>query len=343
MQTLKLFISALSLTLAFAVPPALGEVPAAGTVTGGKVSTHPDWFKESFLDLPADVDEATEMGKHVILFLEMNGCPYCYKMLEENFKAAPYRDLIQEHFEVIALNVRGDREVALDTETSLSEKALADRLGVRYTPTLVFLDPSNRPVARVDGYRNPQDFQRVLDYVRTKSYQHQTLSQYLDSGAAEPRYRFRDHPQIEMTTDLAALKDKPLAVLFEDADCIACDALHDGHLADPAVREALARFHLVRLDADSQDPIVAPDGSATTPKGFAASLGLIYRPSLVLFDGGQEVARIASMLYRYHFIGVMEYVGQRHYTLHPESPFDYINAKTAELTAAGQDVSIADE
>jgi thioredoxin-related protein len=339
----KALITALSLTLVFGVAPSLAEGPAAGTVTGGKVSSHPDWFKESFLDLPADVEDAAEAGKHVILLLEMNGCPYCYKMLEENFKAAPYRDLIQEHFDVIAINVRGDREIALDAETSLTEKALADRLGVRYTPTVLFLDPANRPVARVDGYRNPQDFVRVLDYVRTRSYAQQTLAQYLAASTAEPRYRFRDHPQIEKATDLATLKDKPLALLFEDADCLACDALHDGHLADPAVREALARFHLVRLDADSQDPIVAPDGSATSPSAYAASLGLAYSPSLVLFDGGREIARIGSMLYRYHFIGVLEYVGEGHYGRYPNSPFDYINAKTAELTADGQDVSIADE
>ncbi len=343
MQTFKPLIAALSLTLALGIPPTLAEAPIAGTVSGGKLSIHPDWFRESFLDLPADVEEAAAAGKHVILFMEMNGCPYCYKMLEENFKPTPYRELIQEHFEVIALNVRGDREVALDAETSLTEKELAERLGVRYTPAIVFLNPSNQPVARVDGYRNPEDFKQVLDYVRTKSYQEQTLAQYLASNVTQPRYRFRDHPQIQTGEDLAAFKDKPLALLFEDASCLACNALHDGHLADPAVREALARFSLVRLDADSGAPIIAPDGSATTPKALAASLGLSYRPSLVLFDGGREVARITSMLYRYHFLGVLEYVGQGHYTRYPDGPFDYINAKTAELTAAGQDVSIADD
>jgi hypothetical protein len=63
----------------------------------------------------------------------------------------------------------------------------------------------------------------------------------------------------------------------------------------------------------------------------------------VLFDGGREIARIESMLYRYYFIGLLEYVGQGHYARYPDRPFDYINAKTAELTTAGQDVSIADE
>jgi thioredoxin-related protein len=49
------------------------------------------------------------------------------------------------------------------------------------------------------------------------------------------------------------------------------------------------------------------------------------------------------MLYRYHFVGLLEYVGKGHYKQFPDSPFDYINTKTAELIARGQDVSIADE
>ena len=134
------------------------------------------------------------------------------------------------------------------------------------------------------------------------------VAEDLASSATERRHRFRDHPQVEPAGDLAALKDKPLALLFEDADCRACDALHDGHLANSAVREALERFHLVRLDADSQDSVIAPDGSPTTPSALAASLGLSYTApvSCSFFDGGREIARIESMLYRYHFIGLLE-------------------------------------
>ncbi len=331
-----------------AAPPSHAEAADAsavsGQVTGAKMASHPDWFKESFLDLPGDVEEAADEGKHVILFMEMNGCPYCFKMVEESFKSGPTSETIQEGFEVIALNVRGDREVAVDTETSMTEKALADQLGVRYTPTIVFLDPENRPVARVNGYRNPQDFALILDYVSSKSYASQTLAEYLDGRkAGATGYAFREHPRIQTAADLSGFKDKPLGLLFEDPACVACDALHDGHLADPGVDEALAAFDLVRLDALSDEPITAPDGTSTTPRKLAADLGVTYRPALVLFDGGKEIARIDSMLYRYHFIGVLEYVGQGHYKRYPDDPFDYINAKTAELTAAGKDVSISDE
>jgi thioredoxin-related protein len=315
---------------------------APGRVTGAKMSVHPDWYKESFLDIAEDVSEAADADKHVILFLEMNGCPYCYKMTEENFKNAPYTEFIRENFDVIALNIKGDREVALDEETSATEKEIAEILKVRYTPTIVFLGQDNKPVARVNGYRNVPEFKLVLDYVNEKAYRESTLAGYLAARRAEGAYSLRDHPRLEAITDLSQVRDRPLAVLFEDEACVACAELHHGHLKDPAVNAALEKMAFVRLDAGSEEPITDPAGNATTPKAWAADLGLTYRPGIVLFDRGREIARIESMLYRYHFTGVLEYVAERHYEEYPESPFRYIDAKTAELTAAGEDVTISE-
>ena len=89
------------------------------------ISEHPDWFKESFLDIAEDVNQAAESGRHVILFMHLNDCPYCHRMIEENFKHAPYTDFIKENFDVIQLNIKGDREIAFNAETSVSEKELA--------------------------------------------------------------------------------------------------------------------------------------------------------------------------------------------------------------------------
>jgi thioredoxin-related protein len=341
----------LGLELAAAAAPEAVAEPSesAGQVTGSKISSHPNWFKESFLDIAEDVSEAADDGKHVVLFLEMNGCPYCYKMIEENFKGSDYSDFIQERFDVIALNVRGDREVALDADTALTEKALADRLGVRFTPTIVFLNQANEPVARINGYRNVDEFKQVLDYVDAKAYETQTLAAFLDAQKARAQYSFREHEKIREAADVGDLStvDGPLALLFEDSACITCPALHDGHLAAPEVQQALEPFTLVRVDALSDTAITAPDGSQTTQRKLATELGVEYRPTLVLFDGPagskREIARIESMLYRYHFVGLLEYVGQGQYKQFPDSPFDYINAKTAELTAAGKNVSISDE
>ncbi|HBR98759.1 MAG TPA: thioredoxin, partial [Gammaproteobacteria bacterium] len=283
----------------------LGQAaPERGIITGGKPIVYPSWFKESFLDIADDVDEASESGKHVILLMDMNGCPYCYKMVEENFKHAPYKEFIQANFDVIGLNVKGDREVALNAETTLTEKEIADKLGVRFTPGLVFLNADNNPVVKVNGYRNVRDFRVILDYVQNRTYEQQPLAAYIREHKENEAYTLRDHPQFQALEDLSALPDKPIALFFEDSGCLDCAALHDGHLAAKEVRDVLANYTVVRIDAFSDNPITDFEGKPTTERAFAEAQGVSYTPAIVLRDRGKELLRLESMLYRYHFTGL---------------------------------------
>ncbi len=328
----------LTLTLSPGVGPAAVE---PGKVTGGQQSVHPAWFKESFLDIAEDVAEAAEAGKHVILLMHLNGCPYCYRMVEENFKHAPYTDFIQEKFDVIAINIRGDREIAFDAETSVTEKELARLLKVRYTPTVIFLDTENRPVLRLNGYRSVEAFEHALHFVAEKAYETTTLSAYIEGRAETPRYSFRSHPLLRDTDDLSNLGDKPVALLVEDALCDACDALHDGHLKNPEIVPVLENFTFVRIDALSDEPLKDMEGNATTPRAFVEKLGLTYRPGIVLFDEGREIGRIDGMLYTYHFQEMLRYVGERHYKTYPNSFYDYLGVRTQEILESGKDVDLS--
>src|SRR5210317_985053 len=87
-----------------------------GKITGGVLHPPPAWFKESFLEIADDVDDASEAGKHVLLFFELNGCPYCDRMLSESFETEPLSSYIQQHFDTIAINIQGDREIAFNEE-----------------------------------------------------------------------------------------------------------------------------------------------------------------------------------------------------------------------------------
>ena len=312
-----------------------------GKVIGGQMSEHPSWFKESFLDIAEDVAEASENGKHVILFMHLNGCPYCYKMTEENFKNAPYTDFIQSNFDTIAINIKGDREIAFNDELSVSEKVLAQKLKVMYTPTIIFLNSDNKPVARINGYRSVPEFKHILDYVHEKAYQKTTLAKYIDQKKSRNRYTFKDHPQFIHASDLQKLNDKPLAVIFEDSGCVDCERLHNGYLTEDEVRTILKKYHVVRLDALSDQPITDPNGNKTTPKEWAHQLKLTYRPGIVLFDKGQEIMRIESLLYRYHFTEILRYVGDRLYKEYPNSFYDYLADRTRELTDMGEDIDLS--
>lgn len=313
--------------------------PTRGRITGAQPTEHPDWFKESFLEIGDDVAEAASSGKHVLLYFYINECPYCHKMVEENFKSSPYTNFLQEQFDVIALNVYGDREVAFDENTRVTEKVLAKRLKVRYTPTILFLDHQNKPVLRLNGYRSVQAFKYALDFVDAEAYTHTTLSRYIEEKEQRQRYVFRPHEQLVDTSDLHAVAGEPLAVLFEDRTCDECDALHDGILNLPQTKDILQRFTFVRFDAFSAQPITDVAGNPTTPKNYVEALGLTYRPGIVLFDRGKEIIRIDGMLKTYYFQEILRYVGERHYERYPELR-DYLAMRTQTILESGQDIDI---
>lgn len=317
------------------------ETARPGKLTGGKETIHPEWFKESFLDIAEDVDEAAQENKHLLLFMHLNNCPYCSKMAAENFTHAPYVEFIKKNFDVIAINIKGDRQVAFDEKTTVTEKQLAKLLKVRYTPTILALNQDNKTVLRLNGYRSRDAFEQALHFVNDKAYLKTNLSQYIKDHYPDKRYRFRDHPQFVKLQDLSKSGVRPLAVLFEDTTCDACNALHDGHLRNPAIGAVLQNFTVVRLDANSEDPILDPKGNKTTPRRLAEELNLSYRPGIVLFDQGKEISRIDGLLYTYHFTEMLRYVGERHYKAYPNSFYDYLNIRTDNLLKSGISIDLS--
>jgi thioredoxin-related protein len=122
----------------------------------------PSWFKQSFLEISEDVEEAQRDTKRVILFFGQNGCPYCKKLVESNWSDSAIADYTRSNFDVIALNILGAREVKWIDGKVRTEKELAEHLQVRATPTLIFLDEKGGIVERATGYDPPTDFLALL-------------------------------------------------------------------------------------------------------------------------------------------------------------------------------------
>jgi thioredoxin-related protein len=330
------------LLLLTAIAGALGSGAAAaerGTLTGGIKHAPPEWFKLSFLDIASDVEESAESGRHVLLYLQMDECPYCATMLQESFVDSDYVDFIRENFDSIELDIKGDRQVAMNEQVSLPEKELAQLLGVRYTPTVIFLDARGEPVLRLNGYRSATGFKHALDYVQTRAYETTNLSDFIRAKSGDSVYRFRDDELLSAVDSFQDTGPRPLALLFEDRNCDECNRFHDALMTDPEVRELFAQFLLVRLDADSNAPIVDIQGHRTTPREWAQALGLSYRPGLVLFAQGKEIARIDGMLKTFHFSQVLRYVAERQYLHYPKLR-DYARANQEQLLEAGIDIDL---
>lgn len=325
-------------SLILASQPAFSaDPPQRGSIVGGVDHETPGWFKESFLEIADDVEEATEEGRHVLLFFQLNGCPYCDRMLEESFESAPITDYIQEHFDTIAINVRGDRDIAFNEELSVTEKELSEILKVRATPAIVFLDETNKSVVRVNGYRAPQRFQQILEYVASKSYQSVKLADYLQARLKRDVYQLRDNSLFTKTTDLSAVKG-PLMVILEDGSCYDCNEFHDGVLAHPQVREEIAPYTIVRLDADSDQKVIDVDGTTTTAGAIARKHEMIYRPGVLVFDQGQLVRRHDSLTFPHHFKESMRFVAGGFYK--NQDYRTYSEQRTEELLAKGINIDL---
>ena len=308
-----------------------------GTVTSGLPHEVPGYFKDSFLEIADDVDEASEQGKHVLLFFQLNNCPYCDSMLEDAFETEPLTSYIQQHFDAIAINVRGDRDIAFNEEISVTEKELSEKLKVGVTPAILFLDENNKPVARVNGYRAPERFRVVLEYVATKSYQTTKLADYMQAKLDRNVYQLRPNRLFNDIRDLSSV-DGPLLLILEDGSCYDCAAFHEGVLAHELVRKEIEPFTVVRLDADSDEKIIDVTGKETTAAALAREHEMIYRPGVLFFDKGVLVRRPNNFIYPFHFKEILRYVAGGHYK--QIDYFPYLEQRTEELLAAGVDVDI---
>lgn len=172
-------------------------LPSAGAASGPTLNddglhTKP-WFLESLLELPDDLKEATDKGKRLVILWELKGCPYCRKLHEVNLADPAIENFIRDRFEVLQLNIIGQREVTDFDGQRLPEKQFAQKYGVRYTPTFQFFPetsaglaqkkPAEREVLRWQGYMEPKPFLGMFRFVAERAYEKTTLNDFLKANS----------------------------------------------------------------------------------------------------------------------------------------------------------------
>lgn len=116
----------------------LGNMVAAATVGDDGLHIQP-WIRDTFKDLQEDLDEANAEGKRLAIFFEQRGCIYCTKMHESVYPDPELSYYIDENFFVIQLNLHGDLEVVDFDGDTLTEKQIARKWGILFTPSVIFL------------------------------------------------------------------------------------------------------------------------------------------------------------------------------------------------------------
>lgn len=150
---------------------------------------HEPWFLQSFLDLRDDLQSSAANGKRLAIMWELRGCPYCRETHLVNFADAGITKYIRDNFEILQLNLVGSRKVTDFDGQELPEKDLAQKYGIRFTPTFQFFPPSTaglearepmaREVARAPGYLKPEHFLAMFRFVRERAYEHGSFRDFL--------------------------------------------------------------------------------------------------------------------------------------------------------------------
>jgi thioredoxin-related protein len=150
----------------------------------------PAWFKQSFLDLREDVAEAGKTDRKLMLYFYQDGCPYCARFLRETLSLKEITSRTRKHFDVVAINLRGDREVTDLAGRKMPEKDFAAAMDAKYTPVFVVIDDNGKELMRLNGFQPPARFDAAIDYIATAAYRlNPNFNTYLKARVASTMVR----------------------------------------------------------------------------------------------------------------------------------------------------------
>ncbi|MGH8623654.1 MAG: thioredoxin family protein, partial [Burkholderiales bacterium] len=319
-------LSALLVALALLAQPPPGwttQPPGKALDPSPHTIDIPPWFRETFLDFREDIRDAAGEGRRLMVYFGQDGCPYCRELMRVNFSDKALADKMRRHFHAIAINIWGDRETTWIDGRVLTEKALAAFLKIQFTPTLLFLDEKGGVALRINGYYPPHRFHAALDYVAGKHESKGAFAGFLKQHAREPASgRLHDQPFfLKPPLDLDRSRRpgaRPLAVLFEQRQCAACDELHQQGFSNPDARALVRGFDVARLELFGTERLVTPRGTTLTAEQWGRELKIAYTPTLVFFDEkGVESFRVEAYLRPFHLASSLDYVASGAYRSEP--------------------------
>lgn len=286
----------------------------------------PSWFKLSFLEISDEIKEAKERKKKgLIIYFGQKFCPYCKAHIANNWGQKDIVKYTQKNFDVIAINVKGQRPVINTDGKTYTEKTFSALKKTNFTPSLIFYNTQGKEVLRLRGYRPPYQFRAALEYVADAHYKKETFRAYmaraesaLGFGKAELNKNdlFNSPPHLLDRSKIKA--EQPLMVVFERKRCHACDILHGGPFILPEIESELLKLEAIQLDINSKKLLITPNGQKISAQQWAEQLNINYSPTIMFFDTkGKEIIRIESVVWFYRLRNVLKYVLNEGYKEHP--------------------------
>jgi len=252
---------------------------------------------------------------------------------------------MQSKFDVVELNIFGDREVVSIGGQTYTEKKFAEAVNVQFTPTVLFLDEDGGLALRLNGYYDPDRFRVALQYVSEKMEKELPFAEFVAANSEETSSKSLAERSyftgpVDELSERPGKGNKPLLVLFEQGTCRNCETLHNTILSKPQSQELLAQFDVYQVDMWGRDSFETPDGIETSGRQWSKDLNVSYAPTMILYaPDGTEVIRSEAYFKTFHTQSIMDYVVSGGWQ--EETNFQrYLSARADAIREQGTSVNI---
>jgi thioredoxin-related protein len=314
-----------------------------GKFIGSKEFDLPSYATESFLDINEDIQNLANDNKRLLLFFHQNNCPYCARFTNKILNKPEIKKLIQKDFALIEFNIFGDRDVVGLDGNEYSEKEYAIKLGLQFTPVVMFFDEKSNKILQLNGFIKEDKFLSALDYVSTKQENKISFKDFINKDKKQTQIATFDTKDY-INTSKKELdrnnKTKELLVFIKTPFCQDCKDIEEKYFIDPIIKNSLVKLDIAQINMLEYNKFISPDGKSSNTQEFLEKLDINLSPTLIFFDSnGKEIIRIDSMLKMFHMQSVFEYVTTKAYK--EEKEFQrYLTKRSQNIRSKGIDVDI---
>ena len=139
------------------------------------------FFDQSLGNFQEELELAEEEGKKgILLFFEMDDCPFCEKMKTKILNQAKVQKYFKDNFLIFSVDIEGDIEINdFQGEAVLQKDFALYRYRIRATPVIVFHDLKGKVTTRYIGAtKNAEEFMWLGEYVVDQHYLKSSFSRF---------------------------------------------------------------------------------------------------------------------------------------------------------------------
>ena len=122
-----------------------------------------------WLEYGAALERARHEDKHVLVDFYTDWCGWCKVMDRKTYAHPGVAAYLNDHFVLAKVNAESPKRFKVGDNTK-SGVEVAREYSINSFPITWFLRPDGTRINQLPGYRAPEEFQRVLEYIHERQY-----------------------------------------------------------------------------------------------------------------------------------------------------------------------------